>query len=411
MEFTLAWFIVPIAVAFALGWLLARLDRWQINREPKEAPRAYFKGLTHLLNEQQDKAIDSFVEAVKLDPQTVELQFALGNLFRRRGEYERSVRVHQSLAERGDLGALERERARFELAGDYMKAGLLDRAEQAYKPLADNAQGKYTTEALQALLSVAERSKDWPAAIKAAQGLEARGAGSYARWVAQYWCELAEQYWTRNGTNSGANNGTNIGTAAQPHDAALIDKAAKAREALLEALKANKACVRAVLLQGDIAERLGDPGGAWASWRSLESLAPDYLPLAALRVGKLAVESGSDAALAKTVVPTLERWKDMSGNVDVMDALLAWTPQPAARSALADSFLQHTKTLSAAQRALKHHPGMAEMQAELISAVDQALKTRHRFRCASCGFEARQYFWQCPGCVGWETYPPRRMEE
>jgi lipopolysaccharide assembly protein B len=403
MEFTLAWIVLPAAAAFGLGWVFARLDRWQINREPKEAPRAYFKGLTHLLNEQQDKAIDSFVEAVKLDPQTVELQFALGNLFRRRGEYERSVRVHQSLAERGDLGAAERERARYELAGDYMKAGLLDRAEQAYKPLADNPQGKYTTEALQALLSVAERSKDWPAAIKAAQGLEARGAGSYARWVAQYWCELAEQHWAKNGTNNGA--------ASQPNDAALLEKSAKAREALAEALKVNKACVRAVLLQGDIAERMGNAVSAWASWRSLESLAPDYLPLAALRVGKLAAESGGDAALAGTVVPTLERWKDISANVDVMDALLAWTPEPAERSTLADSFLQRTKTLSAAQRALKHHPEMSVMQEEMTSALDQALKTRHRFRCASCGFEARQYFWQCPGCLGWETYPPRRMEE
>jgi lipopolysaccharide assembly protein B len=221
--------------------------------------------------------------------------------------------------------------------------------------------------------------------------------------VAQYWCELAEQHWAKNGTNNGA--------ASQPNDIALLEKATKAREALAEALKVNKACVRAVLLQGDIAERMGDTTSAWASWRSLESLAPDYLPLAALRVGKLAAESGGDAALAKTVVPTLERWKDISANVDVMDALLAWTPEPAARSTLADSFLQRTKTLSAAQRALKHHPEMSAMQEEMTSALDQALKTRHRFRCASCGFEARQYFWQCPGCLGWETYPPRRMEE
>jgi lipopolysaccharide biosynthesis regulator YciM len=397
MEFNLAWIILPVAAAFALGWVLARFDRWQTNREPKEAPNAYFQGLTHLLNEQQDKAIDSFVEAVKLDPQTVELQFALGNLFRRRGEYERSVRVHQSLAERGDIKPAERERARYELAGDYLKAGLLDRAEQSYKPLADNAQGRYTTEALQALLSVAERSKDWPGAIAAAQALEGRGTASYSRWVAQYWCEIAEERWPKNG--------------AAVLDEAAREKAAKANEALDAALAANKQCVRAILLKGDMAERLGDVKAAWDHWRSIETLAPDYLPLAAQRVARLANNTSAQQTLHDAIQTALSRWKEVAQSVDVLDAQLAWTQDTLARAALADEHLQRAKTLGAAQRALKHHPAMAQLQNELITAVDQAMKTRHRFRCASCGFEARQYFWQCPGCVGWETFPPRRTEE
>jgi lipopolysaccharide assembly protein B len=391
MDFNPAWLILPVALAFALGWIFARFDRWQTNREPKEAPNAYFQGLTHLLNEQQDKAIDSFVEAVKLDPQTVELQFALGSLFRRRGEYERSVRVHQSLAERGDLKPAERERARYELAADYLKAGLLDRAEQAYKPLADNAQGRYTSEALQALLSVAERSKDWPQAIAAAQKLEARGTASYSRYVAQYWCEIAEERWPKNGD--------------------VTSSAASVNEALDAALNANKQCVRAVLLKGELAEKMGDAQAAWNHWRSIEKLAPDYLPLAAQRVSKLSKLPEIMGELQHTVLPTLSRWKELSPSVDVLDAQLAWTPDAAQRCAVADEHLQRSKTLGAAQRALKYHPAMSQLQGELSSAVDQAMKTRNRFRCASCGFEARQYFWQCPGCVGWETFPPRRVEE
>lgn len=406
MEFNLAWIILPVAIAFALGWAFARFDRWQINREPKEAPNAYFKGLTHLLNEQQDKAIDAFVEAVKLDPQTVELQFALGNLFRKRGEYERSVRVHQSLAERSDLKVTDRERARYELAGDYLKAGLLDRAEQSYKPLADNAQGKYTTEALQALLSVAERSKDWPAAIAAAEKLEARGAASYSRWVAQYWCELAQERWPKNGTAA-----TDAGAAEDAKQALLTQDVVEVQNALDAALRANKQCVRAMLLKGDLADRRGDVASAWSHWRSIETLAPDYLPLAAQRIAKLAARPDAQAVLKETVLGTLTRWREMSQSVDVLDALLAWSQSAEERATLTDDYLQRAKTLAAAQRALQHHPAMSQMQSELSSAVDQAMKTRHRFRCASCGFEAQQYFWQCPGCAGWETFPPRRMEE
>ena len=98
-------------MAFALGWLASRLDLRQWKRAQQESPRAYFKGLNLLLNEQQDKAIDAFIEAVQNDPDTTELHFALGNLFRRRGEYERAVRVHEHLLQRADLPAAERERA------------------------------------------------------------------------------------------------------------------------------------------------------------------------------------------------------------------------------------------------------------------------------------------------------------
>jgi tetratricopeptide (TPR) repeat protein len=135
MDFDLQWLLIGLPVAFALGWLASRFDLRQVRRDSRDAPRAYFKGLNLLLNEQQDKAIDAFIEAVQNDPDTTDLHFALGNLFRRRGEFERAVRVHQHLLQRADLPAAERHRAQHALAQDFLKAGLFDRAEQAFRAL------------------------------------------------------------------------------------------------------------------------------------------------------------------------------------------------------------------------------------------------------------------------------------
>src|SRR4051795_3760455 len=126
MDFDLTWVLWGLPIAFVLGWLASRLDLRQLRVENRQAPKAYFRGLNFLLNEQQDKAIDAFIDAVQNDPDTAELHFALGNLFRRRGEFERAVRVHQHLLNRADLNSAERDRAQHELAQDYMKAGLFD---------------------------------------------------------------------------------------------------------------------------------------------------------------------------------------------------------------------------------------------------------------------------------------------
>ena len=151
MDFDLQWLLIGLPLAFGLGWVASRLDLRQLKRERDDSPRAYFKGLNLLLNEQQDKAIDAFIEAVQNDPDTTELHFALGNLFRRRGEFERAVRVHQHLLDRADLKGKDRDRAQLALAQDYMKAGLFDRAESAWRALQGTG---FDGEAQLALLSL-----------------------------------------------------------------------------------------------------------------------------------------------------------------------------------------------------------------------------------------------------------------
>ncbi|NDH54783.1 MAG: hypothetical protein EBY24_23050 [Betaproteobacteria bacterium] len=177
MEFDLNWVLMGLPIAFVMGWLASRFDLRQMRLENRQAPKAYFKGLNFLLNEQQDQAIDAFIEAVQNDPDTSELHFALGNLFRRRGEYERAVRVHQHLLSRGDISADDRHRAQHGLALDYLKAGLLDRAETALLALEGT---RFEAQARLALLANYERSRDWVGAAQVAAKLEAAGQGSFA---------------------------------------------------------------------------------------------------------------------------------------------------------------------------------------------------------------------------------------
>src|SRR3954465_2705161 len=206
MDFDLSWVLWGLPIAFVLGWVASRFDLRQLRMENRQAPKAYFRGLNFLLNEQQDQAIDAFIEAVRNDPDTSELHFALGNLFRRRGEYERAARVHEHLLSRADLSRAERHRAQHALALDYLKAGLLDRAEEALRKLEGTA---YAGQALLELLSIYERSRDWVQAVEVTRKLDASGQGNFSGRQAHYLCEQA--------------------TKAPPESAEqLLDKAAKA---------------------------------------------------------------------------------------------------------------------------------------------------------------------------------------
>src|SRR5215207_9985486 len=172
MEFEY-WWLLGFPVFFALGWIAARIDIKQIVSESRALPRSYFKGLNFLLMEQPDKAIEAFMQVVKVDPETVELHFALGSLFRRRGEYDRAIRMHQNLLDRADLGKEQKIVALAELGEDYLKAGILDRAEEVFKRLAD---GAHAAAARSHLLEIYEQEKDWPRAIEMARALAAESS-------------------------------------------------------------------------------------------------------------------------------------------------------------------------------------------------------------------------------------------
>jgi lipopolysaccharide assembly protein B len=392
MDFEPQWLIwVPLAfgAGFILGWIASRLDVRQGKRERSDSPKVYYKGLNLLLNEQHDKAIDAFIEAVQQDPDTSDLHFALGNLFRRRGEYERAVRVHQHLLGRADLPKSERERAQHALAQDFMKAGLFDRAEQAYAALAGTA---FDTEARLALLDLHERARDWRAAVEIGQQLEKSGTGSFASRIAHYWCEIALE-----------------ADAAHQPDAADAAIAA-AREAA-----PNDA--RPLVLAGERAAARGDHVEALRLWNTLLAVKPASFNLVARRYAASARAAGKQA-------PALERLESLyeqTPTMDLLETIASLQPDAAARQARLLAHLHEHPTMAAAQALLAPRGAKGSEAAAptlqpaetsaLYDAVRRAARPLHRYRCAACGFEAEHYFWQCPGCLGWDTYPPQRLED
>jgi len=380
MDFDLTWLLWGLPLAFALGWGASRLDVRQWRLESRQAPKAYFRGLNYLLNEQQDQAIDAFIEAVQGDPDTAELHFALGNLFRRRGDYDRAVRVHEHLLARADLNRKDRDRAQHALALDFLKAGLLDRAETALHKLEGSA---FEGEALLALLAIYERSRDWTQAKRIAQRLETAEQGSFTTRLAHYLCEEAEQ-------------------AQRSGDAAL------AARLLAEAVEKAPQLARGWMALSSLKVQAGDPSGAFDALVQLSQQAPQGMPLAARALADLGQQTGRQAqALA-----LLQACHDRAPSLDVTEALASLSADPQTARSRYLSHLEREPSLVIATQWLAGEP-LSEPDAKprVQAALEQASAPLKRYRCAACGFEARQHFWQCPGCQAWDSYPARRVEE
>lgn len=384
MEFDITLILLALPVAFVLGWVASRLDVRQLRMENRQAPKAYFKGLNFLLNEQQDQAIDAFIEAVQSDPDTSELHFALGNLFRRRGEYERAVRVHQHLLSRADLSEDDRLRAQHALALDYLKAGLLDRAEEALLKLEGS---RFEGQARLALLGNYERSRDWEHAAQMAQKLEASGHGSFTGRLAHYLCEQA----TASSTAGEFDKATAYllqATHIAPH--APRPHMDLARIYTLQA-EADRACL--TLTQAMVS-------------------APAAIPLIAPLLAQAAIASDQVAR----VLELLKASYAQSPCLDVVDAIVALEAASGAPTATAREWYAHHLTSEPSLVAVAKWIAGEKLEHEQFHpqvqrALDHAVKPLTRYRCAACGFEAKQHFWQCPGCQTWDSYPARRVEE
>lgn len=380
MEFDFTWVLVGLPIAFTLGWLASRLDFRQLRIENRQAPKAYFKGLNFLLNEQQDQAIDAFIEAVQNDPDTSELHFALGNLFRRRGEYDRAVRVHEHLMSRGDLSQPERERAQHALALDFLKAGLLDRAEAALRKLEGTP---FEEEARLALLSIYERSRDWVNATQIAARLEDSGYGNFSIRQAHYLCEQANA-WVANGDTENAN-------------AALVQAVAMAPMA-----------ARPLIDLAKLQKQLGQAPEAFQTLVKLNEVTPQALPLAANLLANIAQSCSKQSA----ALGMLEASYTRLPSIDLIEAIVKLEKDVSSARQWYTKHLEREVSLVAASKWIAgeqlvdaHHHALVQR------AMDQATKPLMRYRCAACGFEATQHFWHCPGCQAWDSYPVRRVEE
>ena len=380
------WWLLVIPVAFAFGWVAARYDLKALLSESANLPRSYFRGLNFLLNEQPDQAIDAFIEVVKLDPETIELHFALGNLFRRRGETDRAIRVHQNLLSRADLPVNERDHALYELGQDFLKAGLLDRAEETFKSLQS---GDYALGAQRSLLTIYQIEKDWIKSIDTARRLETMGAASLDKEIGHFHCELAQE-------------------------ALQQKKPDEARRQLDLALKAYPQNVRATILFGDVDAAAGEYEKAIAQWLHVEEQNAAYLPLVAEKLMKAYEALGRQEDGADL----LTSWVDRYPSNDLLDVAYQHVSAlrgPEAAHALARTQMQKSPNLAGMTRLLEAQQAVAEeprrSELELMrTLIRQRTKNLPRYTCQNCGFRARLFYWQCPGCSGWESYAPRRVE-
>ena len=400
-----SWWLIFVPLLFALGWMAARFDIRQILSETRNLPDSYFRGLNFLLNEEPDRAIDAFVEVAKLDSETTELHFALGSLFRRRGEMERAIRVHQSLLSRADLPISQREHAQHELAQDYLKAGMLDRAEEAFSVLKDTTFG---LAALRALIRIYESEHDWPRAILAVESLR-KLIDEPVPQLVHYHCEQAQ-----------------AALAAKPPQVELAQEALKAAEKAVKASQTglgSAASVRVAMLHASIAGSAQQPQLQRQYLQSVLEQAPEYAGLIAeqlLQNFSATQESAQGLALLQSHhrrYPSLDLFNVVFRALRAQQGVeVAW--------AFAREALQANPSLLGLDRLLEAELAhAAESNTPLESPIpgaDLALLRRlinqhsqrlDRYTCRSCGFQARRYYWQCPGCNAWETYKPRRMEE
>lgn len=384
MEFDL-WYLIFLPVLFYAGWWCRGYDQKQ-RGETEKVPEVTTKGLALLLGGEPDKAIDAFIEVVRVDPELTELERVLGNLLRSRGEFERAVRLHRHLYNRADLPDEERALALKELAQDFLAAGFFDRAEAAYRKL--SAVPSEHLYALRQLLSIYVTEHEWASATETARLLETQAGENHSVEIAHFYCERI--------------------------DGALRAKKLEEARLLVEPLmKYADVSPRVKMTIANAAEAMGAAPEAVRWWRQIVERTPDYAPLV---IGKLADAMSRDGDQQGALKLLLEMTEKL-GTADVMEATLtriaAWEGQPAAE-VLARSLLEKHPTLSAynalVQMRLKGNPDdpMTKLVARLL---ERNARKWSRFQCSKCGFLASSFSWHCLGCGAWESFSPKRIAD
>lgn len=342
----------------------------------------YLKGLNFLLNEQTDQALEHFLEMVRVDDKTIETHFALGSLFRRRGEVDRAIRIHQNIIARPDLAPEQRDQALFSLAKDYFRAGLLDRAENLFVRLAEGS--RYQVQALESLCRIYEQEKEWEKAIDSGQKLETLGGRSLALQIAHYYCELAEA--------AAANND-------YPAARRFVKKAQAGRPRTM----------RGALTRAHIARETDDYKTAIRLYNRIID-EHTYLIAEAL----------------PEIVETYRREGSMSGLDRALRSMLKKNPEMSplvAYTAIINDIVGISVIDDCVERYILDEPTLAEFvdlqqltandddaQESALEKVRSALcklaAATPRYQCQECGFSSQRLLWQCPSCRNWETQRP-----
>lgn len=382
--FAVAALLLPVAALS--GWWIGR--RETANRGARRDHSAqiatdYFMGLNYLLHDRPDKAIEVFVKALEVETETVETHLALGNLFRRRGEVDRAIRIHQNLVARTSLDLRQRGLALLELGLDYMRSGLFDRAESLFLELLDN--GLYQQQALRHLVDIYQQEQDWKKALEYCARLEAATGQNLSNERAHFLCELALEAGERQ---------------ARAEALDLLDKA----------FATDRKCVRASLMSANFAVQARDFERALQHLKRIEHQDIDFLPEALPTIVKCyrQLERGEElreylerlAALRTGISPTLA----------LAELLCEQQGQETAKRYIVRE-LKIRPTIRGIERLIDYalDGASGETREDLLILKETALRLvagKATYQCGSCGFAGRSLHWQCPGCKSWSTVKP-----
>lgn len=375
----LLWLLLPVAAAS--GWWVARRSAARgCEKTDRMTTPAYFRGLNYLLNEEPDKAIDVFVQLVEVDSETVETHLALGSLFRRRGEVERAIRIHQNLIARPALSREQRALALLELGQDYMRAGLYDRAENLFLELKEMK--LHVRKALENLRTIYQQERDWNACLSVAKELEELVPESLDLEEAHYYCELADEARAR-------------------------DELDKAQQLLKKAVVANKDCVRPVHMQAEMAIEQSQCRRAIKLLRQTAEKDPDYLPEVLPQIVECYQRLEQPDEL-KRYLAALINTSPYTGVALTMAELIRHTEgEQEASSFLGEQVAAHP-SLQGLLKLIEMNEALPNAQAvsmlyKVKEHMQRLLSERPAYQCIKCGFVASTLHWQCPSCRSWST--------
>jgi lipopolysaccharide assembly protein B len=373
-------FFICMGVAWMLGYRARPKD------EPprkNNLPRDYLIGLNFLLNEETDKAVDIFIKMLEVDSDTVETHLAVGKLFRRRGEVDRAIRIHQNLIARPQLEKIYREQSLFELGQDYLSAGMLDRAERIFLESV-NAKS-HSAQALKILIDIYQQEKDWENAVQIAQKYEAVTRQTMQPVIAHYYCELGEIAYGKG----------------------QLDKATTYFE---KACSADASCVRASLLQAKILMEAGDYKTALKSLKKIQAQNPDYLSEAIELLASCYEKLNEEDKLVVYLKQLLDDYPRVPVALILAERIRKHKGDKVAASFVAD-YVRRYPSLRGIYTFVNIYISNAEGRAKedlhiLQNLMKKLLATKPDYKCRSCGFSGKSLHWQCPGCRQWSTILP-----
>lgn len=364
---------------------LAALSGWVIGRRRLTANRTVEKllGLSDFINSRPEKAADVFVQWLETNKESVETHLTLGSIFRRRGEVDKAIGIHQNLITKSTLTQEQRALSLLELSRDYMRAGVLDRAENGLKELI--SQGSELEASFYHLIDIYQQSKDWLRAIETAEKLQKMLHRDMRYHIAHFYCELAEQRW-------------------------LKSDSVEAHHYLKKALNINPNCVRVSLLTGDIEAHSGQFKHAIKAYQQVQKQDRAFVSEIVFPLARCYESLGNPEGLVKYLTACLEDNPVLS----VVLAFSDWLYKNQGEEEAIKFVVEHLRvnpTIRGLNRLVQFTVSRAEGSVKadlhiLQELMEKVVVNKPLYRCQSCGFSARTLQWQCPGCKRWDVIKP-----